>query len=148
MCRKELIIHKLFIRKRYVLIDGASSSENEIDGASSSEDESMSDSDNDGSFDITDYEWVPDTATEEDSEEEETFDFETFLELMDRQIVHESPMSSPPAPAPNQETPVSPPPTASPPFDVIAYLMASPKKEKDSKKEEAQHCPTCTCFKH
>ena len=113
----------------------------EADDEISSESESDYDNESDNeSFVISNYEWMPESASDEESEEEE-FD---LLKMMDRETVHESPLSSPPTtPAPN---PGSPPPALPPPstpFDMIDYLMAGPKKEV-----QLRHCPTCTCIKH
>ena len=78
----------------------------EADDEISSESESDYDNESDNeSFVISNYEWVPKSASEEESEEEE-FD---LLKLMDRETVHESPPTSPASRSPR---PALPPPNA------------------------------------
>ena len=111
--------------------------DNEISSESESEEVTETDTESDSdSFLISNYEWVPESATEEEPEEEE-FD---LLRLMDRETVHESPPTTP-NPNPESTPPTLPPPSTT--FDVIDFLMAGPKEEVQLK-----HCPTCTCFKH
>ena len=103
-----------------------SESEKVCESDNESERDYDTESDNE-SYVISNYEWVAESASEEEPEEEE-FD---LLKLMDREIVHESPPTTP-NPNPGSPPPALPPPSTSsdsPPFDMKDYLMAGPKKE-------------------